>query len=442
MDDKIKLVYNWIGPRGPIWNTELPNVLNFAEVAEGVSHLNSSKYFNDDLVKFFECYKPNSEYEIFPSVSIHHEDYRPFILPFTLSWRIPFERYFTGNEGILEYSHTPFTIINFIRHRNGYVLINHGLEAFMEPGYLDVLHSYFSNVQHIPLHKVIYITGCMNAVEQYEQYCSDRNIPNDKHHRLSIIPHPISFTSFADDPSVNVPDYDVNTIPPKLFLMWNRRFRPHRVELSVYLEKINMVDRSLVSFSNEDLDFPGRNLVDRFDRSKLVTEFDISEAVIDRFVSKLPLVLDGENNLMQMCQDYENKTRSYYQQSLVSIVTETNFYEHTTSLTEKAFKPAKEKHPFIIAGVSGVLKKMRELGFQTFSEFWDESYDDIVDSNERMKAIMKVIEHISTWNNEQIVDFRHRVEPILNHNYHVVRTASTKPTANKITQLIRDNLND
>lgn len=438
--DKIKLVYNWIGPRGPIWNTELPNVLNFAEVAEGVSHLNSSKYFNDDLVKFFECYNHTSDYEIYPSVSIHSEDYRPYILPFTLSWRVPFERYFTGTEGILEYSHTPFTVINFIRHRNGYILINHGLEAFMEFGYIDALHSYFDKVHNIPLYKIIYLTGCMNAEEEYEKYCNDRNIPNDRNNRLTIVSHPISFTSFACDPSVDEPNYDSNIVPNKLFLMWNRRFRRHRVELSLNLEKLNLVDRSLISFDNEDPDLPGKLITDRFDRHRLVHEFNISEDIINRFISRLPLVLDGEENTMQMCQDYENKTRPYYQQSLISIVTETNFYESTASLTEKSFKPAKEKHPFIIAGVNGVLKKMRELGFKTFSEFWDESYDDITDSTERMHKIMQIMEYIGSWNQEQILDFRRKVEPILIHNYHVVRTASTKPTVDRITQLIKSNL--
>ena len=34
MTDIIKIVYNWLGPRGPIPNTELPNVLNIVAVTE------------------------------------------------------------------------------------------------------------------------------------------------------------------------------------------------------------------------------------------------------------------------------------------------------------------------------------------------------------------------------------------------------------------------
>lgn len=442
MDDKIKLVYSWIGPRGPVWNTELPNVLNFANVAEGVTSLSSLKFFCDDAARFFDCYNPESNYEIFPAVSVHHDDYRPFIVPFTLSWRIPFDRYFTGREGILEYSHVPFHVINFVRHRNGYILINHSIEAFMDATYLDMLHSYFQNVQEIPLNKIIYLTGCINAAEVYEKYCRQRSIGNEPHNRLSIVTYPTSFTSFVrtEESEENPPQYDTETVPPKLFLSWNRRLRGHRIELAANLERHNLVDRSLVSFSDEDLDYPGQTVTHRFDYNRLANVFGIDSSYVDRFIARLPLVLDGEDDITRMCQDYDNMTRSYYQQSLVSIVTETNFYDNEISLTEKSFKPTKEMHPFIIAGVKGVLKGMHELGFKTFAEFWDESYDDIDDPTERMRRIMDVIGYIGSWNDEQIIDFRRKVKPILEHNYQIIRNASSKHAVDKITALIRNNV--
>jgi hypothetical protein len=437
--DKIKLVYNWIGPQGPIWNTELPNVLNFARMAEGVDSVNSHKYFCDDMALFFKC-GSSDDYEVYPSASMrHHGDPRPFILPFTLSWRIPFERYFAGSEGLLEFSHTPMLIEELIRHHNGYLLINHSIEAFMQPGYINALHSYFGAVKQFPLHKIIYLTGCINAAEVYERYCSDRGIPDDHHHRLSIVTYPISFTSFVSNTEQEdaTPPYDTETIPPKLFLMWNRRLRDHRVELAVNLERYNLVDRSLISFSDEDQDYPGQSVTHRFNYGRLDQIFGIDKPYVDKFIHRLPLVLDGEDNITQMCQDYGNATRSFYQQTLVSIVTETNFYDNEISLTEKSFKPSKEKHPFIIAGVSGALKGMKELGFKTFNEFWDESYDDITDHGDRMNAIMDVVDDIGSWSDERILDFRRSVKPILDHNYEIIRNASTDPTVAKITKIVR-----
>ena len=98
-------------------------------------------------------------------------------------------------------------------------------------------------------------------------------------------------------------------------------------------------------------------------------------------MSKLPLEIDGETEIGEMCADRTGNARKFYQNSLLSIVTETNWdLPHLTS-TEKSFKPFRDKHPFIIVGVDGALKSMRNLGFKTFSEFWDESYDEIEDCN-------------------------------------------------------------
>jgi len=443
MSDKIKLVYNWIGPRGPIWNTELPNILNFANIATGVKQVDSIKYFGDDLVKFFEAHEHNSEYEVYPSVSIDHgTETRPFILPFTLTWRIPFSQYFTGHDGILEFGHVPFHIINNVRNNSGYILINHSIEAFMQDNYINSLHSYFSNVHKIPLHKIIYLTGCINASEIYGQYCVSRNIPDNPHNRLSIVTYPTSFTNFIPNTenTNDMPPYDETIIPPKLFLMWNRRIRRHRIEMAVNLEKHNLVDRSLVSFSDEDQDYPGRSTIPSFDKIRLNNVFAIDDNCTQRFIDRLPLKLDDETNITVMCQDYDNKTRQFYQQTLVSIVTETNFYDNEISITEKSFKPTKEKHPFIVVGVKGVLKGLHELGFKTFSEFWDESYDDIADHDERMRKLMEIAAYIGTWTSEQILDFRNKVKPILDHNYEVIRTASTRHAVAKISNIVRNKL--
>ena len=49
-DDKVKVVYSWFGPKGPIWNTELPNILTFSTTAEGVNpNFQSRHFWTDDI---------------------------------------------------------------------------------------------------------------------------------------------------------------------------------------------------------------------------------------------------------------------------------------------------------------------------------------------------------------------------------------------------------
>jgi hypothetical protein len=438
MIDKTKLVFNWIGPRGPIWNTELPNVLSFAGATEHCS-VNSHLWWNDDtwLMLFKSA---NDEYEISPSFNIDVEDNSFFIYPFTLSWRIPFENYFMGKTGILEFAHMPNHLINLVRNKNGYILINHSVEAFMSHGHLAALHSYFNNTHGIPLHKIIYVTGCINSEEMYESYCTSNKVPDDKRSRLTIISYPSSQTIFKSNLEEAEPYYDCEKLPEKLFLVWNRRYRSHRTILALILESFNLIDRAYISFSDVHIERQTRSFVHEVPHHLIQNwELNISSEAINSFAARLPLVLDNETNINQMCQDLGNVSRPYYQNSLISLITETNFTENEVTLTEKSYKPIKEKHPFIIVGVNGALKGLRKAGFKTFGEFWNESYDEFQDPARRMQAIRNIIAEIATWDNDKILDFKRRVKPILEHNYNVLKNSSPRTMALEINNIVRGN---
>jgi hypothetical protein len=124
---------------------------------------------------------------------------------------------------------------------------------------------------------------------------------------------------------------------------------------------------------------------------------------------------------------------------LVSIITETNFAQSEVTLTEKSYKPVKEKHPFIIVGAPGAIKGMRDAGFQTFNEFWDETYDEITSPPQRMAAIMQVIDDISKWDHDKILDFRRRVKPILDYNFNILKNSSPHNIAMKLSDIVRNN---
>lgn len=440
--EKIKICYSWIGPRGPIWNTELPNVLSFASVAAGGS-TTSHNFWADDLWnRLFSNRK--DMFEMYPAIAVDIDSNDPFIFPYSLTWRTSFENYFCGRTGILEFSHIPWHLIRLIRMNKGYILIDHSVEAFMNSGHMNSMHGYFRGIHGLPLNKIIYLTGCMNAKEMYDNYCRQHNIPDRPEERLAIISYPSSHNIFAvqltrpDLVEANgVPEYDTETVPEKLFLMWNRRFRRHRIELALGLEKNNLVDRSHISFSKYDLEHPTTTLEGWIDTYLTNNNYlEISPEATNRFKNKLPLVLDDEKDVNKMCTDEVNATKDYYKTSLVSIVTETNFNLPELTLTEKSFKPVKHKHPFIIVGVPGALRAMRDMGFKTFSDFWDESYDQIGDPNTRMRRLVKLTEEIGNWNNDQIIDFKRRVKPILDHNYEQLKVPSANMVVDKLINTI------
>jgi hypothetical protein len=213
--------------------------------------------------------------------------------------------------------------------------------------------------------------------------------------------------------------------------------------MALCLEKNKLVDRSYISFAKIDVENPSKSLENSlnyehiFDsNANLRLNFD----TLNAFSSRLPLVLDGETEINKMCEDLDNETRPYYQNSLISIVSETNFALPELTLTEKSFKPIKEKHPFIIVGVTGALKAMREMGFKTFGDFWDESYDETDCPRVRMQKISYLTEVIGAWTPEQILDFKRKVKPILEHNYNQLKIPSSEFVVQKICKHIEEHM--
>ncbi len=62
-----------------------------------------------------------------------------------------------------------------------------------------------------------------------------------------------------------------------------------------------------------------------------------------------------------------------------TVVSEAQYNDSQKSifLSEKTFKPIACSHPFQILGAKGSLKELRKLGYLTFENLFDESYDEL-----------------------------------------------------------------
>jgi hypothetical protein len=63
--------------------------------------------------------------------------------------------------------------------------------------------------------------------------------------------------------------------------------------------------------------------------------------------------------------------------------------------TEKIFKPIGFYHPMLVIGSPGTLKSLKDLGFETFDNLFDESYDSVTDINKKIKIIKKNIDRFN-----------------------------------------------
>lgn len=438
LDYALKVVYAWMGPKGPIWNTELPTVMSFCHAGEEMSP-HSRMWWQDDLwLRIFRYKKEN--WILWANSEVTGDDI--FVYPYSLTWRIPFNNYFFGTTGILEYSHISGHVLHQIRTGKGFLLIDLSVEAFVEEDNLLALHNYFNVTKGLPLNKIIYLTGCMNANEIYQDFCSRRGIPNRPDQRLNIISNPSSQAVYARqlaNGDLTEPNYDVDKVPEKVFLCWNRRFRSHRIELSIALNKHGLVDRSYYSLGLSDPEQPSstfRNYADIYHNPYL----ELQGSDVENLFNKLPLKIDDHTVIEYMCEDRNMEARGFYENSLVSIVTETNYNLSTVTLTEKSFKPIKEKHPFIIVGAQGSLEAMRNLGYKTFGEFWDESYDKIHDPKARMVAIVNVCREIGSWDNQKILEFKRGVKDILDYNFNLLRQSPEELVSERIAKTMINQL--
>ena len=98
-----------------------------------------------------------------------------------------------------------------------------------------------------------------------------------------------------------------------------------------------------------------------------------------------------------------NYKAEWYNQTNFTVVVETFQNTPARFITEKTFKPIMYGHPFIMYGQPGSLEYLKTLGFKTFPNMFDESYDTITDTNKRREKIIEQIQKMPTAQCKEIV---------------------------------------
>jgi hypothetical protein len=163
---------------------------------------------------------------------------------------------------------------------------------------------------------------------------------------------------------------------------------------------------------------------------------NLKQAVIDQL--KPPLNNDNfcknfdkpEENL-KWKDGYANK--SYYESYNLEVVLETTTKAHF--ITEKTIKVLSAKMPFLMIASPNFLKYLQNLGFKTFNEIWDESYDSIADDAQRIKCLCYILNDLISSN--QIYSLAQQCNKILEHNACRVREIARTHADNKRNSIER-----
>jgi len=171
----------------------------------------------------------------------------------------------------------------------------------------------------------------------------------------------------------------------KTFLIYNRAWsgtREYRLRFSDLLIERGLIDQCQTSCNPVD---PELNIY--------YADHDFSNQTwrptnrLENFL--LPTTADATSSADFNTTDYEATD--------IEVVLETLFDDDRLHLTEKSLRPIACNQPFILAGTLGSLEYLRGYGFKTFDSVWDESYDQIANPEERLIAVVDLMQQISAW---------------------------------------------
>jgi hypothetical protein len=131
--------------------------------------------------------------------------------------------------------------------------------------------------------------------------------------------------------------------------------------------------------------------------------------------ANLPRLFVGED-LQQMTSCWLGNWAEA-QDSLVYVPTETVYFGRRTHLTEKTFKAIALEMPFVLIASAGSLEYLREYGFQTFADIFDESYDTETDDILRVEKVVRLLKDLDDLSAQERQQIHRACLPRVEHNY-------------------------
>lgn len=102
-----------------------------------------------------------------------------------------------------------------------------------------------------------------------------------------------------------------------------------------------------------------------------------------------------------------------YNDTKFSLLSESSVNNQEVFVTERLWKSVIAEHPFVVHGNHLYLQKLREMGFRTFSKYFDESYDLEIDHEKRIKKIVDTCINLKELNWK---DFYLQTQGLRKHN--------------------------
>ena len=280
---------------------------------------------------------------------------------------------------------------------------NEGFSLSM-PRFIDIIDFCIKDL-NIPANKVYFVFGDINIKQNYKLWESRSSLlpinvygfdcfESLYHNECRMIKNSEYENSF-----ITVEDYKsyLNTNRTMRFVFKNANPRDHRLFFASELLRKNLLKHSYFSWINRyHTPSPRIDIVHRFNLN-----VDDSEDIflkMQEFLDGAPYILDFDHRSIEEWLNQRLLIPEHYLNSYFTFVTETTFddclEENVLFVTEKVYQPIVQYHPFIVAAGVGFLEHMRNSGYETFPELFDESYDQEKDLKLRTRLILDNIKRL------------------------------------------------
>lgn len=289
------------------------------------------------------------------------------------------------------------------------------IDCCMEPddGSIETIYKILVSQEKISPSNIIFITGSIQKDYKTKETASRYDTES-----ITVISYQWwkQFVQWLSKKESQI----IDNVTEYTFLSFNRRLRPHRVAFINLLYQNNLLSFGKVSASKNDdcaNDFLLQTKKLKHAWPKIYSQI-ASTSLLELYNNILPLYVDVNiNDIEDNLAGILDKTEIYYQNTLLSVVMETCQNYDDWFFSEKTWKPILYKHPFILFNKEFSLQKLRDFGYKTFDSIIDESYDTIINHEDRMLAIITELKRICNLNLEEKRKFKQSTKEIVEYNY-------------------------
>jgi hypothetical protein len=204
----------------------------------------------------------------------------------------------------------------------------------------------------------------------------------------------------------------------KRFVCPNARYTPHR-----HLTMCHLVDKDGLFSWNFTCKHSLLNNINWLDQTNpYYQKMHVNNSILNSVSFSIDKALPKQtvnvlSDYASIAEDVDHMHKNnFYKHAFCAIVNETRFAQPFANFSEKSLRPIKCNLPFILVAPPYTLSLLKDRGFKTFDQWWDESYDQEENHSTRLYKIFDVINYLHSLSDTEIQEMYDEMFPMLVYN--------------------------